>query len=118
MQTFKKEKVNFQDFDLKKSIQTALDELEYDQPTPIQIETYSTVRSGKDLVGVAQTGTGKTLAYLLPIVDWLSYSEQRMPRVIVMVPTRELVMQVVKEVEKITPYLSVKIGRASCRERV
>lgn len=108
MQTFKKEKVNFQDFDLKKSIQTALDELEYDQPTPIQIETYSTVRSGKDLVGVAQTGTGKTLAYLLPIVDWLSYSEQRMPRVIVMVPTRELVMQVVKEVEKITPYLSVR----------
>ncbi|MDD2346548.1 MAG: DEAD/DEAH box helicase, partial [Bacteroidales bacterium] len=108
MQTFKKEKVNFQDFDLIKSIQTALDELEYDQPTPIQIETYSTVRSGKDLVGVAQTGTGKTLAYLLPIVDWLSYSEQRMPRVIVMVPTRELVMQVVKEVEKITPYLSVR----------
>lgn len=108
MQTFKKKKVNFQDFDLKKSIQTALDELEYDQPTPIQIETYSTVRSGKDLVGVAQTGTGKTLAYLLPIVDWLSYSEQRMPRVIVMVPTRELVMQVVKEVEKITPYVSVR----------
>lgn len=100
--------MNFQDFDLKKSIQTALDELEYDQPTPIQIETYSTVRSGKDLVGVAQTGTGKTLAYLLPIIDWLSYSEQRMPRVIVMVPTRELVMQVVKEVEKITPYLSVR----------
>lgn len=108
MQTFKKKKVNFQDFNLKKSIQTALDELEYDQPTPIQIETYSTVRSGKDLVGIAQTGTGKTLAYLLPIIDWLSYSEQRMPRVIVMVPTRELVMQVVKEVEKITPYVSVR----------
>lgn len=108
MQIFKKKKVNFQDFDLKKSIQMALDELEYDQPTPIQIETYSTVRSGKDLVGVAQTGTGKTLAYLLPIIDWLSYSEQRMPRVIVMVPTRELVMQVVKEVEKITPYSSVR----------
>jgi len=108
LQTFKKKKVNFQDFNLKKSIQTALDELEYDQPTPIQIETYSTVRSGKDLVGIAQTGTGKTLAYLLPIIDWLSYSEQRMPRVIVMVPTRELVMQVVKEVEKITPYVSVR----------
>ncbi len=100
--------MNFQDFDLKKGILSALDELEYDQPTPIQIETYASIRSGKDLVGVAQTGTGKTLAYLLPIIDWLSFSEQRMPRVMIMVPTRELVMQVVKEIEKITPFITVR----------
>lgn len=100
--------MNFEDFNLKKSIRTALAELEYDQATPIQRETYASIRSGKDLVGVAQTGTGKTLAYLLPIVDWMSFSEQRMPRVMIMVPTRELVMQVAKEVQKVTPYLSIR----------
>ena len=55
---------------------------------------------GKDILGVAQTGTGKTLAFLLPILNQLKYSNQVEPRVVILVPTRELVIQVVEEVEK------------------
>jgi ATP-dependent RNA helicase RhlE len=59
-------------------------------------------------VGIAQTGTGKTFAYLLPILRQLTYSEQRQPRVLIVVPTRELVAQVVGEIEKLTKYMNVR----------
>jgi len=64
--------------------------------------------SGKDAIGIAQTGTGKTFAYILPLLRQLTYSEQRPPRVLIVVPTRELVVQVVSEVEKLTKYMSVR----------
>ncbi len=100
--------MNFEDFNLKKPLLSALSELEFEEATPIQIQTYPLILSGKDVVGVAQTGTGKTIAYLLPILQQLAYSDQRQPRVVVVVPTRELVMQVVNEVKKLTPYLSIR----------
>jgi ATP-dependent RNA helicase RhlE len=64
--------------------------------------------SGKDVVGIAQTGTGKTFSYLLPILRQITYSEQRQPRVLIVVPTRELVMQVVGEIEKLSKYMNVR----------
>ncbi|MFT7592528.1 MAG: ATP-dependent RNA helicase RhlE, partial [bacterium] len=81
----------------------------FDKPTPIQLESYSTILGGRDFVGIAQTGTGKTIAYLLPILQDLKFSDQPHPRVLVLVPTRELVIQIVKEIEKLTPYLSVRV---------
>lgn len=62
------------------------------KPTPIQQKSFSVVRSGADVVSIALTDTGKTLAYMLPILQDLKYSKIDTPRVLVLVPTRELVI--------------------------
>ena len=62
--------------------------------------------SGKDVVGVAQTGTGKTFAYLLPTLRLWRFSKSPFPQILIMVPTRELVAQVVEEARKLTRYMS------------
>ena len=79
-----------------------------DTPTPIQEKAFPVIMAGKDVVGIAQTGTGKTYAYLLPILRQLTYSEQRQPRVLIVVPTRELVAQVIDELEKLCKYMSLR----------
>lgn len=98
----------FEDFKIKKQLLQALTELEFEKPTPIQQASYSAIRSGQDFVGIAQTGTGKTMAYLLPILHDLKYSEQLHPRVLILAPTRELVIQIVEQIELLTPYMSVR----------
>jgi len=99
---------SFEDFKIKKQLFNALADLGFEKPTPIQQESYSGILAGRDFVGIAQTGTGKTIAYLLPILQDLKYSEQANPRVLIMVPTRELVIQIVEEIEKLTPYITVR----------
>jgi ATP-dependent RNA helicase RhlE len=99
----------FQDLDLSNQLQYAIDDLGFTAPTPIQQEAFSVVRSGKDVVGIAQTGTGKTFAYMLPILRDLKFSKQVTPRILVLVPTRELVLQVVDEIEKISKYLNTRV---------
>ncbi len=99
---------NFEDFKIKKQLQKAIVDLGFTEPTPIQKESYSTILGGSDFVGIAQTGTGKTIAYLLPILQDLKYSDQLHPRVLILAPTRELVIQIVEQIEKLTPYLSVR----------
>lgn len=99
----------FEDLKIKKQLQNALADLGFENPTPIQQESYSPVLGGFDYVGIAQTGTGKTIAYLLPILQDLKYSEQPSPRVLIMAPTRELVIQIVEQIEKLTPYINVRV---------
>ncbi|WP_407321979.1 DEAD/DEAH box helicase [Tenacibaculum maritimum] len=101
--------MTFEDLDLSKQLQNAIDDLGFTQPTPIQEKAFSVVRSGKDVVGIAQTGTGKTFAYMLPILRDLKFSKQQHPRVLILVPTRELVLQVVEEIEKLTAYITLRI---------
>ena len=101
--------MTFEDLNLNTPLQNALADLEYIYPTPIQVQALPIVLSGKDVVGVAQTGTGKTFAYLLPILKQLKFSEQKHPRVLIMVPTRELVVQVVDEVKKLTTYINTRV---------
>ncbi|MFL0095233.1 DEAD/DEAH box helicase [Tenacibaculum maritimum] len=101
--------MTFEDLDLSKQLQNAIDDLGFTQPTPIQEKAFSVVRSGKDVVGIAQTGTGKTFAYMLPILRDLKFSKQQYPRVLILVPTRELVLQVVEEIEKLTAYITLRI---------
>ena len=60
---------NFNEINLNKQLQNAIDDLGFQQQTPIQQETYSKILGGKDLVGIAQTGTGKTIAYCLPLLQ-------------------------------------------------
>lgn len=99
----------FEDFNIKKQLRKAIDELGFEKPTPIQQASYSTILGGFDFVGIAQTGTGKTIAYLLPILQDLKFSDQLQPRVLILAPTRELVIQIVEQVEILTPYLSVRV---------
>ncbi|AXG74609.1 ATP-dependent helicase [Flavobacterium arcticum] len=98
----------FLDFNLPKSLQKALDEMGFVTPTPIQERAMPVILSGRDMMGIAQTGTGKTFAYLLPILKQWKFAKTETPRVVIMVPTRELVVQVAEEVEKLTAYMSVR----------
>lgn len=100
---------SFQDFNLSKQLQNAIDDLNFTTPTPIQAQSFSVILSGKDMVGIAQTGTGKTFAYSLPILNELSFSKQIAPRILILVPTRELVVQVVLEIEKLTKYNAIRV---------
>lgn len=100
--------MEFKDYKLNKQLQNALAEMNITTPTPIQEKTLPVILAGKDVVGIAQTGTGKTLAFLLPVIRDLKYSEQKTPRVLILVPTRELVVQVCEEIEKLTQYISVR----------
>ena len=98
----------FEQFNLPKSLQKAIDEIGITTPTPIQEKSFSVIMSGRDMMGIAQTGTGKTFAYLLPILKQWKFVATDTPRVMILVPTRELVVQVAAEVEKLTQYMSVR----------
>jgi len=100
--------MSFEKLNLNKPLLNALNDLGYIEPTPIQERAFPVIMSGRDVIGIAQTGTGKTFAYLLPILRNLKYSDQRHPRVLVIVPTRELVLQIVKEIEKLSTYTSTR----------
>ena len=100
--------MTFDELNLNKPLISALDDLGYINPTPIQEKAFPVIMSGKDLVAIAQTGTGKTFAYLLPLLRQLKYSEKKHPRILIVVPTRELVLQIVKEIEKLTSYMNVR----------
>ena len=98
----------FLDFELPVSLQKALDGLGLSTPTPIQIKSMPIILSGRDVIGIAQTGTGKTFAYLLPILKQWKFLPTHIPRVLILVPTRELVVQVTAEVEKLTEFMSIR----------
>ncbi|MCL4105711.1 UNVERIFIED_CONTAM: hypothetical protein GTU68_028588 [Idotea baltica] len=99
----------FRDLNLNKSLFKALDDLNLIHPTSIQEKAFSTIMSGRDLIGIAQTGTGKTYAYLLPAIRQWTFSKERFPQILIIVPTRELVAQVVEEVEKLSAYTNIVV---------
>lgn len=99
----------FKDFNLTTPLLNGLTDQGFVSPTPIQEQSFSLVMSGRDMVGIAQTGTGKTVAYMLPVLRMLPFSKQLNPRVLVLVPTRELVLQVVEETEKLAKYVNLRV---------
>ncbi len=101
---------SFEDLKINKPQLKALNDMGIVTPTPIQEKSIPAVNSGNDMVGLAQTGTGKTLAYLLPVLKSLTFSDQTHPRVLIIVPTRELVAQVVSVAEELTAYQNVRIA--------
>lgn len=100
---------SFEIFNFSKQLYSAIQELELETPTPVQVESFSVILSGKDVVGIAQTGTGKTFAYLLPILHELKFSKQPNPRILILVPTRELVLQVVEQVKLLIKYINLRV---------
>ncbi len=89
----------------------AIEDIGYVDMTEIQERAFSKIKSGKDFIGIAQTGTGKTWAYLLPILDMLDYSRQYEPRVLIIAPTRELVSQIYDQLEQLTAYTDVRLAK-------
>ncbi len=83
-------------FTLNPQLRRALDKLEYKEPTPIQYKAIPLITAGHDVMGIAQTGTGKTAAFLLPLLMKIKYAKGQNPRAIIMTPTRELADQIYK----------------------
>lgn len=100
---------SFEQFSLKKALRNSMGDLGFDTPTPIQEKAFSVILSGKDMLGIAQTGTGKTLGYMLPILEELNFSKEKNPRILIMVPTRELVIQVVQQIELYAKYMTIRV---------
>ncbi len=101
--------MKFTDLNLNTPLLNALEDMGFTHPTAIQEKSFPVIMAGKDMVGIAQTGTGKTLAFLLPILRNLKYSEQKHPRVLIVVPTRELVIQTVEQLEQLTKYITCRV---------
>jgi ATP-dependent RNA helicase RhlE len=101
--------MTFEELNLTKPLLKALTEAGYTTPTTIQQKVFAVTMSGKDVCGIAQTGTGKTFAYLLPTLRLLEFSKDRLPQLLILVPTRELVVQVVEEVRKLSAYLTLQV---------
>lgn len=102
--------MTFNDLNLNSPLLKALDELGFTTPTTIQHKVFPVVMSGRDVCGIAQTGTGKTFAYLLPCLRLWKFSKDNAPQILVIVPTRELVTQVVDAVKALTGYMSVNVA--------
>ena len=100
---------SFDEFKISNQLRYAITDLGYTNPTPIQSQAFPVISSGKDVVGIAQTGTGKTFAYMLPILQTLKFSKEKHPRVLILVPTRELVTQAVEEIKKFSAYLTIRV---------
>lgn len=102
--------MKFSELNLSKSLINALNDIGLERPTSIQQKVFGPIMSGKDIVGIAQTGTGKTYAYLLPLLRLWKFSKSPHAQILIIVPTRELVAQLVEEVEKLTKYLSFSVA--------
>ena len=98
----------FEGFGIGKSVLKALDEIGFTTPTPIQEQAIPVIKSGKDVLGIAQTGTGKTAAYIIPLLMKLVKAEGKDPRAIVLVPTRELAIQVGEDIAELSQYTDIR----------
>jgi ATP-dependent RNA helicase DeaD len=94
----------FSEFELKPALQKSLDEVGYETPTPIQEQTIPLLLEKKDVLGQAQTGTGKTAAFALPLLSNLNL-RQKAPQVLVLAPTRELAIQVAEAFKKYASHM-------------
>ncbi|TRD12386.1 DEAD/DEAH box helicase [Erythrobacter insulae] len=94
--------MTFADLGLSPELLKAVDDAGYTEPTPIQAEAIPTILMMKDLIGIAQTGTGKTASFVLPMIDVMASGRRRalMPRSLILEPTRELAAQVAENFEK------------------
>ena len=99
----------FADLDLRPELVTALTSLGYEEPTPIQREAIPPLLAGKDLLGQAATGTGKTAAFALPLLNGLPGSRGKAPSALVLAPTRELAVQVSEAVHRYGRQLGARV---------
>lgn len=100
--------MNFQDFKLNAQLVNAITDMGWSEPTEIQKKAIPLVLNGQDVIGIAQTGTGKTAAYMLPLLRKLNYAQIDQPRALILAPTKELIVQVKEQVEELTTYTDLR----------
>jgi len=98
----------FDNFKLNKQLLEAVREVGYTKPTPIQEQAIPLALAGHDILGIAQTGTGKTAAYVLPLLMKVKYAQGQHPRALILAPTRELVMQIAEAVVDFGKYTDLR----------
>jgi len=98
----------FEDFKLNKQLLNAVAEAGYTVPTPVQEQTIPLIQAGHDVMGIAQTGTGKTAAYVLPLLMKVKYAQGTHPRALIVAPTRELAMQIEDHIKMLAKYTDIR----------
>lgn len=99
---------SFQDFKLNKQLLNAIADAGFVTPTSIQKKAIPPILSGQHVIGIAQTGTGKTAAYLLPLLKNLSHQQDKDPRALIILPTRELALQIADNVKAFSKYTDLR----------
>jgi superfamily II DNA/RNA helicase len=99
--------LKFIDFNFESNLQEGLDSMGFENPTPIQEQAIPIILNGKDLIGCAQTGTGKTAAFVLPILNKLAKNPTDTTNTLIIVPTRELALQIDQALQGFSYFTSV-----------
>lgn len=100
----------FENLKLNRQLLNAIEELGFSEPTPIQKKAIPLILAGHDVMGIAQTGTGKTAAFVLPILMKIKYAQGKDPRVLILAPTRELILQIEEHVKMFSSYLDIRFA--------
>ncbi|WP_256010566.1 DEAD/DEAH box helicase [Desertivirga xinjiangensis] len=99
--------MTFQDFNFHEHLQEGLDSMGYSEPTPIQQSAIPIILKGHDLIACAQTGTGKTASYLLPVMDYISKTDKKNITTLILAPTRELAQQIDQQAEGLAYFTGI-----------
>src|SRR5882724_3064023 len=100
--------MSFSHLGLSEKVLSAVAAAGYTTPTPIQDQAIPHVLAGHDVLGIAQTGTGKTAAYLLPLLMKGKYAQGQHPRALILAPTRELAMQIGESIAALAKYTDIR----------
>lgn len=99
---------SFEQFKLNRQLLNAIEEAGYTEPTPIQEQAIPVALAGQDILGIAQTGTGKTAAYTLPLLMRIKFAQGQHPRALILAPTRELAMQISDAITQLGKYTDIR----------
>src|SRR3569623_1882823 len=99
----------FEHFNFNRQILNAIDDAGYTEATGVQQKAIPPILNGQDVMGIAQTGTGKTAAYVLPIIMRLKYAQGEHPRALIVAPTRELAIQIEENVRTFATYTDLRV---------
>ena len=100
---------SFDSFNLNRQLLDAVADQGFSSPTEIQLKCIPKVLGGQDVIGIAQTGTGKTAAYLLPILMKIKYAQGEEPRALILAPTKELTIQIAEHAWILAKYTDLRI---------
>src|ERR1041384_6484801 len=104
-----KEASPFEQFKLNRQLLDAVNDLGFSEPTDIQRKAVPVILNGQEVIGIAQTGTGKTAAYLLPLLMKIKFAQGNEPRAVILVPTKELTLQIADHATRLAKYTGLRI---------
>jgi ATP-dependent RNA helicase RhlE len=101
--------LSFENFNLNRQLLNAVEEAGFKTPTEIQLKAIPLIQGGQEIIGIAQTGTGKTAAYLLPILMKVKFAQGKEPRVLILAPTKELTLQIADHTNQLAKYTDLRV---------